>query len=556
MTDQLNRIPHQVLQQFNAQQATLLATGSKPGEVRLTTSNRPEDLHPAAGFEVLDRARTDEGVYSILMSILRLDNDLIDRATSYLENRYRLVSELDTLLRYAKHVYVVYVVTHFNSGWGPLGPLTVNIGGDCYRPERESLRAVLDRTRDLAKAMTRKAVMIFPDVPALHGGKKGEWIIVDAEGEKLDGLSREAIVALGSAIIPRGIEFLNKYKELEAIEQGILDNGFPERGVIPPDSASPDVLSGDYWRGEYPDKHINLCHAWFRRGEDMKAVTCLPAKLKGTLDPSARPTGYGVATTAMELAKCYFEPRKKAVGDLRFLLEAAGNVGQNTIEALIEEHGIRPDQITVFDPDNTAIDAVRDRHRIEVKGRRSEVTAIALSNRDFYGRRLENEAAEKGLFDVWINNGMGDQTTPEDVEKLLAAGVRVFTGGANNFLVTDEVRREEALRRIFDQGGWAWPDEATSGGGWTLAVMDVRTRCLERPADTSEIQRRILGIINSRNSQLVRDVLAQLPKQVDGKRLWDTIGQVIDERVEKTLAAKLTPEQVREQAKVEAWSLG
>ena len=41
------------------------------------------------------------------------------------------------------------------------------------------------KDRDLAEAMLKKAVMIFPDIPALHGGKKGEWIILDRGGKKL-----------------------------------------------------------------------------------------------------------------------------------------------------------------------------------------------------------------------------------------------------------------------------------------------------------------------------------------------------------------------------------
>jgi midasin (ATPase involved in ribosome maturation) len=32
--------------------------------------------------------------------------------------------------------------------------------------------------------MIRKGVMVFPDIPILHGGKKGEWILLDSKGQK------------------------------------------------------------------------------------------------------------------------------------------------------------------------------------------------------------------------------------------------------------------------------------------------------------------------------------------------------------------------------------
>ena len=51
---------------------------------------------------------------------------------------------------------------------------------------------------------------------------------------------------------------MNRYKELQATELGIFP-GFPDRGYVKPDSGSPDVLSGIYWRGERPNKYINMC---------------------------------------------------------------------------------------------------------------------------------------------------------------------------------------------------------------------------------------------------------------------------------------------------------
>ena len=60
---------------------------------------------------------------------------------------------------------------------------------------------------------------------------------------------------------------------------------------------------------------------------------------------------------------------------------------------------------------------------------------------------------------------------------------RVFAGGANNFLQV--ATEEESRRAIFAAGGWAWPDAATSGGGWTLAVIDVLTRSQGRQASAN-----------------------------------------------------------------------
>ena len=190
MTIEINQIPYEALRRFNANRAVILTRAVRDEKVLITTSLNPRDLHQTTGeFNALRECREQEEVYSITMTILKLDSVLIDEATSYLQNRFRIISELDTLLRYEKDVYVVYVITHYNPEQKPLGPLTVNIGGDCYRTGRaiKDLESILLRTRDLAEAMLKKAVMIFPDIPALHGGKKGEWIILDRHGAKVDG---------------------------------------------------------------------------------------------------------------------------------------------------------------------------------------------------------------------------------------------------------------------------------------------------------------------------------------------------------------------------------
>lgn len=547
MAMEINRIPARILERYNANRAAITARADNGASgVYITSSLAPENLHETSDLACLADLRLREGVHSITMILQRLDNDLIDRSTSHLGNRYRLISELDTLLRYERDVYVVYVVTHFNPGQRPLGPMTVNIGGDCYRTGREikDLASILNRTRDLAEAMLKKAVMIFPHIPALHGGKKGEWIILDRGGRKIDGISEEGIIALGSSIIPRGIGFLNRSKELEARRLGICDR-FPERDYIRPDSGSPDVLSGIYWRGEVPEKYINMCDAWSRRGEDLSSFTCLPDQLGGTRIPSAVPTGYGVATTTAELARRYFEPRGKGMTDLGFLLEAAGGVGTSTVEALVGEYGVPPGNLTVFDKSEDACSRLREKFGVRT---------VTLGHADVYEKRLPEDVARRGRrFDVWINNGEGDNTTPAHVANLLDAGIRVFTGGANNFLEVES--QQESLDRIFAAGGWTWPDPATSGGGWTLAVIDLLTRCQGRAANTVEIRDRILEIISSRNRRLVTDALDTLPPDAGGDRIWRQVDALIDTRVRETLGLELTPEEILERADTRTWQL-
>ncbi|MCP4654060.1 MAG: hypothetical protein GY856_01445 [bacterium] len=545
MTIELNQIPHETLKHFNTKAAVMLTTGYTDGKVYVTTSSRPEELHETDILGALAECRRREKVHSICMTVLKLDDQLIEEATRFMANRYRIMSELGSLLRYELDVYVAYVITHYNPEQRPVGPLMVNIGGDCYRTDRaiKDLVSILNRTRDLAEAMIKKTVMIFPEIPALHGGKKGEWIILDRHGAKISGISEEAIIALGTAIMPKGIGFLNRYKEIQAREQGVCDE-FPARNYIKPDSGSPDVLSGMYWRGERLDRKINMCETWAQRGVDMPNFTCLPASLGGTLDPSSRPTGYGVSTTTAELAKRYFEPRGKALSELKFLLEAAGGVGKYTIESLTQQYGVPAENITIFDKNEGATSRISSEFPVE---------AFTMGHVDFYETRLPDMVRKGKRFDVWINNGEGDNTPPEHIQSLIDAGIKVYTGGANNFL--EVATEEESLRRIFAAEGWTWPDPATSGGGWTLAVVGILTRCQGKKANTREIRKLILDTITSRNAKLIADVLDTLPADVGGAALWDKVDQLIKERVDKTLALDLSPREKFEQADTTHWQL-
>lgn len=528
-TLEINQIPAEILDRFNANQIILITTEDLNDKVLGTTTFDPHALQVLDGMEKLAELRRGEGVYSITTAIIALNENSIDEATEGFEHRFRITAELDALLAHLQKVYVAYAVTHFN--YKPMDELTVFIGGDCYRTgaEIKDLETVLSRTKDLARAMIRKAVMIFPDIPTLHGGKKGEWIILDRDGRKIEGLSEEAIVALGTLIIPKGIKFLNDYKEKKAREARIFDS-FPERNLIRPDTASPDVLSGPNWYA--------MCQVWAKRDLDLSYVTCLPENLSGPRVPSSYPTGYGAVATANKLIQYYFADRN--LTGIRFLLEALGGVGQATVEGLLGK-GYKPENITAFDKSAEVCKQVADKYGINT---------LTMTNDEFY-RRLDSTQQH----DIWINNGEGDNTLPEHVEKLLNSGVRIFCGAANNFL--QQARKKESLEKIFEAGAWAWPDEAASGGGWTLAVIDVLTRSKGEKSNSREVRNQILETIVSRNERLVDEVVGGLTRDgnATGESIWRKVAQIINERVDSTLQKQFGPRAIAEQADVTTWKL-
>ena len=538
-TLEINEIPAEILSCFNANQIVLRTDENLGDKVLGTTTFDPYAVQEIEGLGKLVELRKREKVYSITITVIALNHTSIEDATSGFEHRFRVIAELDSLLTHYQKVYVVYAVTHFN--YKPMDELTVFIGGDCYRTGEEikDLETVLSRTKDLAQAMIRKAVMIFPDIPTLHGGKKGEWIILDREGNKIEGVSDEAIVALGTLIIPKGIKFLNDYKEKKAKESGIFES-FPERNLIRPDTASPDVLSGANWQA--------MCRVWAKRNLDLSYVTCLPAALNGPRVPSSYPTGYGVVATAMKLIQHYF--KGKELKDIRFLLEALGGVGQATVEGLLAK-GCKPENVTAFDKSAEVCKRVADKYGIN---------ALTMTSDEFY-RRLDNT----NQYDVWINNGEGDNTIPQYIESLLESGVRIFCGAANNFLKLadkggssdDKSLRAQSLEKTFKAGAWAWPDEAASGGGWTLAVIDVLTRSKNEKSNAPGVDRQILETIISRNEKLVDEVVGGLTNDghASGEAIWQRVEQIINERVENTLDKEFPPTKIAEQANVTTWTL-
>lgn len=118
-----------------------------------------------------------------------------------------ITQEIDNFLQQHPEAMAVYVVAHKTGGH----ELLVSIGGDCYRPDRGNLLSMLTRTRDLATGMLRKSSLIFPDIPALTGGKKGEFGIINTNHESISKqLSSDAIFQLSAWIMPMGIQFLNR----------------------------------------------------------------------------------------------------------------------------------------------------------------------------------------------------------------------------------------------------------------------------------------------------------------------------------------------------------
>ncbi len=526
MNQALDRLPALVCNGRNLDFA-LLTTNADLGAVRICTSpnGRPIVLDECPEASVLDEVRLENRVFSLTLLIRRINDDCIESAVECMRDAASIREELQKLTD-GEH-FVCYVVTHFNS-W-PAAELTVFIGGDCYRSGANivSLASAFQRTRDLAHAMVRKSVMVFPDIPVLHGGKKGEWIVVDKQGLKVEGLSDRAIVALGTLVIPEGIGFINALKEQWAKERGIYAD-FPAINVMRPDTASPDVMSGPNW--------AEMCQVWSDRGRPLDQVTCLPASLGGPKVPSSHPTAYGVVTTALKMRAARFP--EKSIADTRFLLEALGGVGTIAIARLLEL-GANPANITGFD---------RSEERCAVNAAKGVRTVCSMSG-DFY--RNLNPATD--TYDVWINNGEGDNTTPDEVRRLLDCGVRVFCGGANNFL--QEKTKSVSLNAIFEGGGWAWPDEAASGGGWTLAVIDVMTRARGLRADSEEAKQLIVGTIESRNAALVDSVLARAGSNPDGRSIWNAVHEVIDQREAKAIAMHLTPEEIASRADVTTWNL-
>ncbi len=137
------------------------------------TSFDPADLMPVNDFKALDTERLRLGVHSMLVCVVRVTEHLASYLEQFFDDFPSLAEEIKGLLDANPQVVSVYTVTHFNTNDSPCGSLMVSVEGDCYRQDQVSFGDVLDHTALLAKAMARKSVMMFPDLPVMHGGKEG-----------------------------------------------------------------------------------------------------------------------------------------------------------------------------------------------------------------------------------------------------------------------------------------------------------------------------------------------------------------------------------------------
>src|SRR5262245_58708745 len=91
----INLIASTVLSRFNAKQI-VLATNRDLGEkVLATTSLQPAAMHAVEGLGALAALREQEGIFGITVTVIQLDRDAIEEATSGFEQRFRLLAELD-----------------------------------------------------------------------------------------------------------------------------------------------------------------------------------------------------------------------------------------------------------------------------------------------------------------------------------------------------------------------------------------------------------------------------------------------------------------------------
>lgn len=531
----INNLPADLLKFFGARHAVALCRYDVGhGDVVGCSSSDPNDLMELTDFQILNDKRRELGVNSIQVYVLSATPTALSKCTNKLSELPDVAREIERLNEKYGEVMVVYVTTHFNPEDRPAGGLTVSIGGDCYRDDQQDFKGVLERTALLAKSMLRKSVLMFPDIPVLHGGKKGEWIVIDKGGHAISEVSEACKIFLGELIIKRGIEFINRFKDRK--NKAEIGTDISALVKMSPDSASPDTLSGKYW--------LDLCRAWQEAGLDMRAVTCVPpngahstSEKNGSVKiESALPTGYGVAATAVGLVENLLP--EKNVAECKYLIEALGNVSFYTIQSLINRHGIPPQQIIAFDKNRGACDRIEKAF--------PGVKVVCSSNEEFYRRSegLEN-------YDVWINNGLGNSTTPNQIDWLLGRGLRIFCGGANNFLrKTDE---QISLNAIWNRGGWAWPDEAASGGGWAFAVMDLRARTLGDSVNAQDFINAVTNRVEKSNVNIIKSVMSfPLPT---GVQLWERIELEINARIKKTLSRRMSAQEVVAAADIRHWKL-
>ncbi|MCP2680148.1 hypothetical protein NHF45_11475 [Maricaulaceae bacterium NA33B04] len=521
----VNEIPERVIPLMEGEGAEriFLLTTKRRGDQAYAATSVHGPMMRASGGAALVQARKEMNVNDICLCLQRVTRDRVQQATRGFRNRFQVMAELNSALDYFGEFYVAYCVIHAN--YGPSKDMTIFVGGDCHH-DFQSLGSILSRVKNLSVAMLRKAVTVFPEIGTLHGGKKGEWAVVTREGRPVIGLSDEATVALGSLIIAEGMRFLNRLRLEHAVVDGVLGaiSDFEDRNYARSDTASPDMLSGKYWKP--------LIDAWHARGHPLEMVTCLPSDHPhhGPKEESKGPTARGAVITLIELIE-----RRWGKGvdrkDVHILIEGLGGVSGVALD-LLEKSGFNMANIYGFDVKPETVASVQSRY--------PEARFTTISGNDFYeaSNRSELANAAKGKPLVWFNNGPGDKAKPGHVEALLDAGVEIFSGAANNLLQV--ATQDASLEAIYKAGAWYWPDEVTSGGGWTLAVVDVVNRSRGQTSDNDETSSLINEVIATANLNIIDETFERVGSKpdadsryvVDSAELHSQVKQLIDARVQ------------------------
>ncbi len=469
-------------------------------EDRMAASVQIDDVD-----EHLTQAYSASGAFEVILTTIPIDDQYLS-----------LVRDLVIRTGWDVQFYGVpsgavhYALVRANLG--PAGHATVAVGGDCLRDEL-TLADVFGRAKLLAGAMIRKAQTCFPNMPGLHGGKKGELLITGENGQgrvfKADDdakkdrtervLPHSLAMALSVPAMAMGIQFANLWRAKHVSEWG----GVLPLDAIAPESLSPDVTTGAHW--------TQMCRMWWQMGLDPRMVTCEPEELGGFSWPSSVPTGLGVATAAKIALRNLATRTERHIGAMRVLIEAAGGVTRGTIPHLLAA-GVNPRNILIFDLAQGALDAVGALQITD--GDCSKITRVRMPNSKAYSGGIS------GQFDILIVNGQGNEITRDHVAGLSGLGLKVMCGGANNIVRADQTDRiAEALHALQID---LIPDDSVSGGGWTMAVVGQLAKSAEfdRAKLAVPVNRAVEGTVG----ELVQQAFNELSKG-EGK-MWDIVRDV------------------------------
>ena len=280
------------------------------------------------------------------------------------------------------------------------------------------------------------------------------------------------------------------------------------KNILFPDSISPDVFTGPNWH--------EMVELWTKRGNNLAQITCLPAKYKGVKEPSSNPTALGVLTTVLLGVEHVV---KRELENTKIIIEAAGGVTFYFLKHLKEKlNGIKLNHITVFDPDPERIFFLQKKF--------PGITTKVADHEQFY------TSMNGSKYDIWVNNGLGDNTIPAHIDKLIKSGVLFMTGGANNTL--EEATKDESLKLIKDANILYMKDQFVSGGGWTLALLGLaeRTIGVNNDASSSVTLDKISQTIINANTVLFNEAFEESKKM--NLPLHVVVEKVMKERINKS----------------------